>query len=456
TDTTKAAHVLLPAASWGEKNGTVTNSERCISRQRSFLPPPGEAKPDWWIITQVAHHLGYEDAFPYQHPSEIFAEHVALSAFENNGSRDFDLSGLQGINQAEYDALAPIQWPINSSYPKGRARFYDDNHFYTPSGKANFIPVIATLPSELTDSQLLMNTGRIRDHWHTMTRTGKSARLAQHISEPYADMHSADAKKYNINDGDLIKVSNLRGNIIVRAKVHNDQTQRIGEIFVPMHWTSRYASLARMGSLIDKTNDPISGQPALKQTAVSIAPYAPQWQGFVLSKTDLGAPDCEYWAYNLTPYGHVYDVAGQQSAAEFINRISCDMDQGEWLRMSDAATNHYRLAHLIDGCLERLVFIHQDKKLPTRQWLTELFAKDTLTLEERKALLAGSLPGAKEDTGRIICSCFQVGEKTIINAIESGCDSASVLGEQLKCGTNCGSCIPELKSLLTAHVELET
>ncbi|WP_301387354.1 molybdopterin-dependent oxidoreductase, partial [Thalassolituus sp. UBA2590] len=138
TDTTAAAHVLLPAASWGEKNGTVTNSERRISRQRGFLPPPGEARPDWWIITQVARRLGFGKEFPYEHPADIFDEHARLSMFENKGTRDFDLSGLTNMSREQYDALAPVQWPVNDKYPSGRARFYDDGYFYTESGKAKF------------------------------------------------------------------------------------------------------------------------------------------------------------------------------------------------------------------------------------------------------------------------------------------------------------------------------
>src|SRR5690606_29917172 len=136
TDTTRVAQVLLPAASWGEKNGTVTNSERRISRQRGFLPPPGEARPDWWAICEVAKRLGFAQHFSYQHPAEIFDEHARLSAFENNGQRDFDLSGLTGLSRYEYDALKPVQWPVNDQYPHGRARFFDDGRFYTDNQRA--------------------------------------------------------------------------------------------------------------------------------------------------------------------------------------------------------------------------------------------------------------------------------------------------------------------------------
>ncbi|MEL7401361.1 MAG: molybdopterin-dependent oxidoreductase, partial [Pseudomonadota bacterium] len=149
TDTTAMAHVLLPAASWGEKNGTVTNSERCLSRQRGFLPSPGEAKPDWWILTQVAHRLGFGQQFPYQHAHDIFSEHARLSGFENMGSRDFDISALAHLSRQQYDALSPIQWPVNSDYPNGRQRFFEDGRFYTDNGKARFIATCCQLPQDI-------------------------------------------------------------------------------------------------------------------------------------------------------------------------------------------------------------------------------------------------------------------------------------------------------------------
>lgn len=447
TDTTAAAHVLLPAASWGEKNGTVTNSERRISRQRGFLPPPGDARPDWWIITQVARHMGFEDAFPYEHPSEIFDEHARLSAFENNGRRDFDLSGLTGMTREQYDALAPVQWPVNDTYPEGRARFFDDGRFYTPSGKARFVPINAQLP-EQDDATLIMNTGRVRDHWHTMTRTAKSSRLARHIAEPYADFHIRDASQRGIRDGALVELHNDRGQIIVRAKVSDDKRQRPGEVFVPMHWTSRYASSARMGVLINQDNDPVSGQPALKISRVEARPFDVEWQGFVLSRTDLGPLDADYWAYNLTDTGHMYEVAHRDSPEAFLQKIEQSEGEGSWLRFSDEANHHYRLARVVDGRLDLVVFIHRDYDFGTRQWLIDRFGDEELDRNDRRALLAGRAPGAQVDKGAIICSCFQVGENAIKEAIAQGADTAEALGKALLCGTNCGSCIPELKTII--------
>jgi len=457
TDTAAAAHVLLPAASWGEKNGTVTNSERRISRQRGFLPPPGEAMPDWWIITQVAHALGHADAFNYSHPADIFDEHARLSAFENNGSRDFDLSGLSAMSRAQYDAMAPVQWPVNAQYPQGRQRFFDDRRFFTDNDKARFIAVAPELPVPRTGGDLIMNTGRVRDHWHTMTRTGKAPRLAQHISEPYADIHPQDAALRGIEDGSLVRIFNPRGSLLLRA--HISDNQRPGEIFVPMHWTSRYASAARMGTLTDSSVDAISGQPELKFSAVNAEPFRPEWQGFVLSRRDIGTPDCAYWACgvfgdDIHHPGMVYEVAGQGDAGEFVDalrqRLPDQALKGQWLTLSDPAQQHYRHVLIVNNQLEAVIFVHKDLQFSNRQWLTECFAQSELSSQQRRALLAGQ-PADAPDHGAIVCSCFQIGEKQIIQAINNGCDSSDALGKALRCGTNCGSCIPELKTLLASH-----
>ncbi|MGB1091020.1 MAG: molybdopterin dinucleotide binding domain-containing protein, partial [Oceanobacter sp.] len=451
TDTMDVAHLALPAASWGEKNGTVTNSERRVSRQRSFLTPYGESKPDWWALTQVAQRLGFAEAFPYQHPSEVFDEYTRLTGFENEGSRDLDLSGLSGMSREEYDVMAPVQWPINSAYPNGRQRFFDDGRFYTPSQKANFLAIEPSLPAK-RDGQLVMNTGRVRDHWHTMTRTAKSARLAQHIREPYVDIHPDDAKTFGIIDGTLASVYNDQGEIRVRAKITD--AQRKGEIFVPMHWTNRYASQALMGTLIDKSRDPFSGQPESKYSGVNIKPYTPAWQGLLLSRRDLGQPPCDYWAYGPTATCHGYELAGgsvpsgDSEIDHMLAWAKAAAPEASWMDVKDEFNQHARLVGSIDGRIELILFMHRDYQFETRQWLIESFEQESLKLPERMALLAGSPAEGVVDDGAIICSCFTVGEKTIASAIAEGCTSVEALGEKIKCGTNCGSCIPELKALI--------
>ena len=192
-------HVLLPAAAWGEKDGTVTNSERRISRQRAFLPLPGEAKPDWWIVSEVAQHLGYGGAFAYRSAADVFREHAALSAFENDGARRFDLGGLAAISDEDYDALEPVQWPVRKE-PADSPRLFADGHFSTPDRKARFIAPEPPALREATSAEypLRLNTGRLRDQWHSMTRTGQSPKLGAHKPEPFVEIHPLDAKAHGL------------------------------------------------------------------------------------------------------------------------------------------------------------------------------------------------------------------------------------------------------------------
>ncbi|MGC1447528.1 MAG: molybdopterin-dependent oxidoreductase, partial [Xanthobacteraceae bacterium] len=175
TDTIDAgAQVLLPAAAWGEKDGTVTNSERRVSRQRAFLPPPGEARPDWWIVSEVAHRLGFGAAFGYRGPADIFREHAALSAFENSGSRDFDIGGLAAISDDAYRGLDAVMWPVQAGKMRGEKRFFSGGGFFTDDHHARFIAPEPPALRAATNAiyPLRLNTGRVRDQWHTMTRTG--------------------------------------------------------------------------------------------------------------------------------------------------------------------------------------------------------------------------------------------------------------------------------------------
>lgn len=452
TDTTAVADVLLPAAGWGEKNGTVTNSERRISRQRNFIPTAGNSKPDWWIITQVAQKLGFVQAFPYQHPSEIFNEHAALSAFENgvdgHRKRDFDLSALVGMSQQEYDDLQPVQWPVNQEYPQGRQRMFDDGEFFTPEKTARFIAVTARYPALRKTSHLpfIMNTGRIRDQWHTMTRTGKTDRLLQHISEPYIDIHPSDAKQLQLQEDMIARIHNPHGHILARVKL--SEQQRAGEVFVPMHWTGQFASKGRMGVLVNSITDPISGQPESKHVPVAIEKYPAAWFGFLLLLDDDVVPGCEYWSKIPFDRGSYYELAGSQDIQCAVNQLSEYLPKGSELRYFDTAQGRYRIGVIQDQKLTGVLFLSRQFDLPNRRWLCSIFNKDIVSDFQRRALLAGQEGNAAADPGKIICSCFQVGDKQINEAIKQGHDSTERLGKAIKCGTNCGSCIPEIQKLI--------
>jgi len=212
------AHLLLPAQAWGEKSGTVTNSERRISRQRAFLPPPGETRADWAIFADVARRLGFA-GFNYRSVADVFREHAALSAFENDGTRAFEIGGLARLSDREYDALEPAQWPIRDGEPKERARLFADGGFFSKGGRATFIaPAKPRLATWLTEEfPLRLNTGRIRDQWHTMTRTGVSSRLARHLPEPFVEINPSDATRLGVEDGGFARVATLYGSCALRV-----------------------------------------------------------------------------------------------------------------------------------------------------------------------------------------------------------------------------------------------
>jgi len=453
TDTTELAHVLLPALAWGEKDGTVTNSERCISRQKAFLPPPGEARPDWWMINEVARRMGHKAAFRYHSAHEIFCEHAGLSGADNNGARDFDINAMASISADEYDDLAPVQWPVTATTPNGTMRMFTNGKFFTPTGKARFVATAPRAPVNLPGAEypLVLNTGRVRDQWHTMTRTGKSARLSSHVPEPYVEIHPDDARVGQIQAGSLVKVISLWGEVIVRAQV-SPQQQR-GTVFVPMHWNNQFASHGRVDAVVNPVVDPLSGEPEFKHTPVRIEPYRPLWHGFLMTRRQLLLKEASYWVVARGNGIWRYDLAGTQLPedwAQSARTLLCAADEDVgWIEYFDNATRLYRAARLVNNRLESCIFIGPDHVLPPRDWLEELFASDSISGVERTSLLSGLPPSGQADKGRTVCACFGVGEKTIVEAIQSqGLDSIEAIGRVMQAGTNCGSCVPELKQIL--------
>jgi len=451
TDTTEFATVLLPAHTWGEKDGTVTNSERRISHQRRFLPIAGEAKPDWWIISQVAKRMGFAKEFAYESPAEIFREHASLSSFENNGSRDFDLGAMASISDLQYEELKPTQWPVTEMSVSGTARLFEDKQFFTDNKKAQFIAVEASPPvnAPTDDYPLILNTGRIRDQWHTMTRSARSARLNGHIPEPFVEVHSQDAIKWSITDGDLAQIESQWGMMIARVQITDSQQQ--GNVFVPMHWNAQYASLSRVDALVNPVVDALSGQPEFKHTPVKITAYQPSWHGFILSREPLVLEQQQYWVRIKGEQFWRYELAGEQAIDDAAAWAKSQLgEEGDWLEFSDTALHRFRGAKLVDERIESVVFIAEDYDLPARSWLSQLFVEESITDEMRLSLLAGKPGAGLPDVGPLVCACFGVGENTIKDAV--GCGDAKTvadIGEQLKAGTNCGSCIPEIKKLIT-------
>jgi assimilatory nitrate reductase catalytic subunit len=461
TDTTALAHVLLPAQGWSEKDGTVTNSERRISRQRALFKPAGNAKPDWWIITQIARRLGFEQAFAYQNPAEIFREHAALSGFENNGQRDFDISAFADISVQDYNQMQPTQWPVNQQFPQGRARLFDDGQFYTPSGKAQFIAITPRSPGMLPDHDypLTLNTGRLRDQWHTMTRTAIAAKLNQHKPEPFVEIHPDDAARYGLVQNGLASIESRWGSML--AKVQVTDSQKPGSVFVPMHWTAQYASQARMGALVNPFVDPISKQPESKHTPVRVKNYLPVWQGFILSRHELPEFTSNYWVKIKGEQFYRYELAGDTLPENWLEWAGLNMSSTgsqsshtpQWQEYQDPAQGNYRAALVENNQLQSVIFISASGVLAERSWLTSLFVKTELDKTERMALLTGLPPVGVNDTGAIVCACFNVGEQTIKTAIkQQGLKTHQEVGRCLKAGTNCGSCVPEIKAILQSFL----
>lgn len=446
TDTTHYADVLLPALTWAEKDGTVTNSERRISRQPAVLPPPGEAKADWWIVSEVARRMGFADAFAYATPAEIFREHCQLSVFENFGRRDFDLSGLVGC---DYDDFAPIQWPVRQP-GQGTARMLGDGRFFHEDGRARFIAVTSRPPKGTVseDWPLMLNTGRTRDQWHTMTRTGKSPRLARHRAEPWLAVHPADAVRFNLKEGAFARLSSLYGAVVLKVSV--DDGQREGEVFAPMHWNDQFASSANIGRLIAPVTDPVSGQPELKATPVRVEPLTAAWRGLLLSRTLVGGWTEEVnWSLSAGSDHLVMRLMGMAPVADWPTWLADHLgEDGHWLTYQDKGLGLFRAALLRDGRLESVFFAAPDEETSALDWLSELFVRDRLAEQDRADLLVGS--GVRRtDAGSTVCACHQVGRNTIIEAIASQkLTSVEAIGRALRAGTNCGSCLPELRRLL--------
>ena len=445
------AHILLPAAAWGEKNGTVTNSERRISRQRSFLPSPGDARPDWWIVSEVAKCMGHTDAFNYASAADIFREHAALSAFENDGTRDFDIGAFAGIDDAVFDALAPFQWPKASGTAfAGDTRFFADGGFFTADRKGRFVaPEKPALSSAAGGAfPFILNTGRIRDQWHTMTRTGLSPRLASHQPEPFVDMHPDDAAQAGLAGGELARVTTPYGTCILR--VEENEGQRRGSLFVPIHWSDANASSARIGELVNASTDPFSGQPEAKATPVAITRAEYRFAGFMLTRRPLALPDGTWWAKSAATGGEGALFASNEAPARwraFMQVHAADIALSEYL---DEPRGTYRAAGFADGRLAFCLFVGPSSQRPQWDAAKALLASETLEERQRRILLSGQSADGMADAGPVVCACFGVGLKVIREALASGAASdVAGIGNALRAGTNCGSCLPELKRIVT-------
>jgi assimilatory nitrate reductase catalytic subunit len=455
-DTTEFAHVRLPAMGWSEKDGTVTNSERCISRQRAFRPAPGEARPDWWMLTQLARRMGFAAAFDYRGPAQIFREHAALSAFENDGERAFDIGGLAALDDRAYEALEPVQWPVRRDGASS-ARLFADGRFAHADGRARLVATPFRAPVETGDHTrgLMLNTGRVRDQWHTMTRTGDVPSLAQHTPEPFLDVHPEDAVRAQLVDGGFARIESRHGAAIMRVRV--TATQASGEVFAAMHWSENNASTGPADRLVGGACDPVSGQPELKATAVMALPQPMAWHGLLLRRACVQLQSADYWCRIAIDGGFGYTLSG-------VEKLAADDETPDAARIrawlgaaatsdlavyADTARGVFRYASFVDGALDACLFIARDPaSLPDRAAAVMMFG-EPLPDHNRARVLAGVSLAGVPSPGPTVCACFAVGRTTIVEAVQSAkLTSVAEIGAALRAGTNCGSCLPELATIL--------
>ena len=451
TDTTAFADVKLPALAWGEKDGTVTNSERRISRQRALFSAPGSARSDWRIVADVAQAMGFE-GFGWSSQASVFREWARLTAYENQG-RLLNLSGLSNLGPEAYAALEPVQWPVLAG-GEGTSRLFADGCFQTADQRARLIPTRPRGPADAVDPvyPLSLNTGRVRDQWHTMTRTGLAPDLCRHAPEPFVEIHPADATVAGLVTGALTRIITARGEAVAVAKVTD--RLRPGGIFMPMHWTDAFAPSGRSNPLIAPNIDPVSGQPEFKHTPARIRPYRETWKGFFLSRETLAAPTGLALVWRRIPHDSCqqYEFAGRGGVLEreTVSKLLSRALVGEVLAYEDAASGTRREAWVRDGHLVAMLCMTTTGRLPPRDWLANLFALPALTPDARSVLLFGRPQGVMVDHGPLVCACLKISSNAITGAIAAGAQTTDAVGTATGAGTNCGSCRSEIAGMIVS------
>ena len=481
TATCAYADLLLPASTWGEKEGTVTNSERCISRVRAAVPAAGEARDDWRIAADFAQRLesrlrpGRPSGFAYATPESVWNEHR-----ESTRGRDLDITGLS------YDLLdaAPRQWPFAEGAASGTARLYTDGVFPTPDGRARFVDTPYTPLAEPRDVRypFSLNTGRLRDQWHGMSRTGTIGRLFGHVPEPAIDMHAQDMQRLGLADGDLVQVTSRRGSVLLPARA--SEQQGLAQSFIATHWGDEFLSgstgtgarAAGVNALTSPATCPSSKQPELKHAAVKILKAELPWR--LLAVAWLGAdeafaaraalaPLMQSFAFaTCVPFGRersgvlfraaAYDVADEAVVARVAAALG--LDAAGVLNYADARRGQRRSMRVVksgsDAKLEGFLLAGDTR---AEAWIKPLL-QDELPAQAYGRLLL--TPGAKPPVavasrGTQVCSCCDVTDRQIITALATTAGAPAVRLEQLQarlqCGTQCGSCLPEVKRLMQAH-----
>ena len=474
TATAEFADLLLPASSWGEKSGTVTNSERRISRVRAAVPAPGEARDDWRIGVDVARRLEAKlparrldgrTLFPYDTAESIWNEHR-----DSTRGRDLDITGLS------YAALEqPQQWPWPAGATSGTPRLYADGRFATPDGRARFVAPAWLATAELRDARfpVSLTTGRLRDQWHAMSRTGTLGRLFAHSTEPELELHPQELVRRHWAEGDLVRISSRRGAVVLPVRA--SPAVLPAQAFIAMHWGSEYMAGAGVNALTTGAYCPQSQQPELKHAAVRLeraelpwqlvaAAWLPQDEALVLRERLRGLFGRFDYAV-CVPFGRepqprlglLFRAAAAQPEPEALAELedALDLKDGVVLRYADARAQQRRAMRLqADGSLQAFVLAGD---AAAQGWVLQLLQQGQPAAAYGRALLAARrqppLPVAPRS--RQVCACHDVAEEAIVARLRSSAGDAGQrlrqLQSQLRCGTECGSCVPALKLLVQQH-----
>ncbi|MCR9849866.1 nitrate reductase [Vibrio antiquarius] len=439
SDVAKYADVLLPAAGWGEKQGMVTNSERRLSRQRQFQTPPGEAKSDWWAISQVGQALcaleKTQNGFAFTSERAVFREYAAMTGMNADSPLKLDLSQYANLTEQEYEEWVPTQW--------GGERPFADGIYSHPDGKARFV-LTSESPTRLERTKgWWLNTGRQRDQWHTMTRTGHIAHLAASELEPTVYMNTLSATQNRLKAGQLTKLFQPTSNTGIYAKVAIDEGLGFQDLFMSMHWAGRYGGESSVNAIINSAKDPISGQPAFKSSYVEVQDAAVKTYGMFIG-TQFESNQFLYSAFqvetNLGIWRFAHDKRPKKQSfcrTEKSRRITIDIAQG-WLAVDYDLVGDVRII--------RSVLVVSSEPIQTDYTnFTGLIGKPM----ELSQLLTIT---QSQSSAKLVCSCFRVTDKQIHDAMEKqDCTSLTQLQNKLKCGTNCGSCVSQIKQMVDRH-----
>jgi assimilatory nitrate reductase catalytic subunit len=511
TETARYADLLLPATTWGEKEGTVTNSERRITRVRAAVPAPGQARHDWQITqdfaqrlekligvrtqlippkTKINQFLSPINLTPtsfldYADSEEIWEEHKASTA-----GRDLDITGL---SYALLDQ-APQQWPYLPGDTQGKARLYEDGIYPTPDGKAKFAAHAYKSVAEPRESRypFSLTTGRLRDQWHGMSRTGTLGRLFAHVPEPVVQMNAQDMNRRLLSEGDLVHVTSKRGSIMLPVQASTEVN--VTQAFIAMHWGSEFLSgrnsngerISGVNAITTSSYCPSSKQPELKHAAVKILKAELPWNLLAVAwlpedkahttRAELQNLMARFEFSSCTPFGREDSAVNASTTAStqrgilfraastyapVDDSLACieallGLNQEDTLRYEDKKRGQRRAARLVrlpsgNARLQGFVLAGD---VSAEGWIKTLL-QDELDAQSygRQLLSPGSkAPIAIQSKGHQVCSCFNVSESDIHAFLKdcngSDADRLSNMQTQLKCGTNCGSCLPQLKKMV--------